>query len=182
MFHQIWLLVLLLCLLCWELAPQSSSVAKQFCQLGEPVHGLTMDLDLMQQIYSWMLQTWPFSSLQTSITLASFHLLQLETFFRITMSPILKFFQEARYFYLSGKVARNSLCHLHQNSFADVLYLSPVFFTVQIRCPKHTWRMHHHFAFHNHQMARWESNFTICITDGFNSQTFWVEYSLDFCK
>ena len=71
----------------------------------------------------------------------------------------------------------------HTTKFvADVLYLFPTFFTVQIRCPKHIRWRHHHFAFHSQQMTRRDCNFTICIIDCSNNQRSWADYSLDFCK
>ena len=65
--------------------------------------------------YSWMLWTCPFSSLYTLFTLVSFHSFRLDTSFRITMSPTLKFLLESNHFCLSCKVARNSLQHTLQN-------------------------------------------------------------------
>ena len=44
-----------------------------------------------------------------------------------------------------------------------MLYLSAMFFTVKIRCPKHIRWRHHHFTFHSQQMTRRDCNFTICI-------------------
>ena len=64
---------------------------------------------------NWALQTCPFSSFQTSITLACLHSFPLGISFRITVSPTLTCLLESSHFCLLCNVAKNSLHHPLQN-------------------------------------------------------------------
>ena len=92
--------------------PHSSALAKQFCQLGEPIHSLITDPSLMHQHTVEHFRNVHFHHCRHQPNLASFHSFRVKTSYRITMSPTLKFLLESKHLCLSCKVARNSLHHL----------------------------------------------------------------------